>query len=301
MSDFVADYGEQLRQAAWRQLQTRRRLPRAALSRPARNICIALLALVVAAPAVATTGVWRPLLGDGGEQAPAASDDPVAGSQRAVLSVLRRAQQPADRGPQTTYALRFLSGSVAGVRTNEIRLLHVAPDGSGIVLIPVGRYGLMPPDARAPAGISEALRERMRQRMRARQGSDGLCMFAADQVNGRPDGGGFGCYSTAQLLQGQAAAGLGSRTYGLVPDGVEKIEIVAGGRTTQTVDVEQNFYLYSGQLGRGDRRWLDGDGKLIKTIPGASDLAPVEPPDPARSLCDPGVPRDKCLSGRYAP
>ena len=301
MSDFVADYGEQLRQAAWRQLKTRRRLPRAARSRPARNICIALLALVVAAPAVATTGVWRPLLGDGGEQAPKASDEPVAETQRAVLSVLRRAQQPADRGPQTTYALQFLGGSVAGVRTNEIRLLHVATDGSGIVLIPVGRYGLMPPDMSEPAGVSAALLERMRQRMRERQGSDGLCVFAADQLNGRPDGGGFACYGTEQLLQGHAAAGLGSRTYGLVPDGVEKIEIVDGGRTTQTVDVEQNFYIYSGQLGRGDLRWLDGDGKLLKTIPGASDLLAVEPPDPARSLCDPAVARNKCLSGRYAP
>ena len=130
MSDFIADYGEQLRQAAWRQLKTRRRLPRAALSRPARNICIALLALVVAAPAVATTGVWRPLLGGGDEQAPKASDEPVARSQRAVLSVLRRAQQPADRGRQTTFALKFLSGSVANVRTARSACCTSSPTGA---------------------------------------------------------------------------------------------------------------------------------------------------------------------------
>ena len=157
------------------------------------------------------------------------------------------------------------------------------------MLIPVGRYGLVP--KQDVAGLPEALLERMRRR----QGSDGLCLFGADI-----DGGGFGCFGSGQLLAGQASAGLGDRVYGLVPDGVERLEIVVGGHPKRTVDVEQNFYIYSGSLGRGDIRWLDADGKLLKTIAGASDLAP-EPPDPATSLCDPAVAREKCLSGRYAP
>ncbi len=162
MSDFISEYGEQLRQAGWRRLHARRFAPLMRV-RPARKVAVAIVVLCVAAPAVAATVVWHPLLGDGRSSAPTSSDEPAAESQRRVLSVLRRAQQPADRGAQTRYALKFLGASVAGVRTNEIRLLHVERDGRGIVLIPVGRYGL------APAGTPPALAERLGRRGKARR------------------------------------------------------------------------------------------------------------------------------------
>ena len=267
MSDFISDYGEQLRQAGWRRLQRRRRLPRMlGLARPTRRLVVVLIGLSVAAPAVAATVVWRPLLGDGRSDGPSASTAPAAESQRALLSVLRRPQRAADRGPQTGYALKFLGGSVADVRTTEIRLLHVEPDGRGIVLIPVGRYGLLPADA--PAVVRE----------HRRSGSDGLCLFAADQYHGRPAGGGFGCYGTRELLDNRAAAGLGRRVYGLVPDGVARIQVVGRDGTTLTAGVEDNFYIYTGSLGGGELRWLDERGEVIKSFPGAPALAPPDPP-----------------------
>jgi hypothetical protein len=254
MSDFVSEYGEQLRLAAWRRLSRRRR-PRLATGRPTRKVAVALLALIVAAPAVAATEAWRPLLGDG-RTGPTATDAPAAHSQRALLSVLRRPQTDADRGAQTTYALKFLGSSVADVRTTEIRLLHVEPDGRGIVLIPVGRYGL------PPAGLPAKLRRAMHRPA----GSDGLCVFAADQDHGHPAGGGFGCYSTRDLLAGRASAGLGHRVYGLVPDGVDRIEVALAGGTMLTAKVEQNLFIYSGSLGRGELRWLDRQGAVLKTV-----------------------------------
>ena len=266
MSDFISDYGEQLRQAGWRRVNRRRRLARGVLGRPTRRVVVVLVALFVAAPAVTATVVWRPLLGDGRPDAPTASPAPAAQRQRAILSVLRRPQEPADRGPQTRYALKFLGGSVADVRTTEIRLLHVEPDGRGIVLIPVGRYGLLPPDA--PAFMQE----------RRRAGTDGLCIFAADGANGQLAGGGFGCYGTQQLLDNRATAGLGRRVYGLVPDGVASIEVVGAGGRRLTADVKDNFYIYTGSLGGGELRWLDERGDVVKSFPGAPFLAPPDPP-----------------------
>jgi len=130
------------------------------------------------------------------------------------------------------------------------------------VLIPVGRYGL------APAGVPASMQERLRRRA----GSDGLCLFAADQAHGRPAGGAFGCYSTQQLLHGRAIAGLGRRVYGLVPDGVDKIKITLADNTTSTVNVQQNFFIYSGSLGRGEIRWLNKHGAVLRTIAHAADL-----------------------------
>lgn len=287
MSDFISEYGEQLRHAGWRCLDRRRRFPRVlGLARPTRRVVVALIALSVAAPAVTATVVWRPLLGDGRPDAPTASTAPAAERQRAILSVLRRPQEPADRGAQSRYALKFLSRSVADVRTTEIRLLHVEPDGRGIVLIPVGRYGLLPDDA------PESMRERRRT------GADGLCLFAADQENGRPAGGGFGCYGTQALLANRAAAGLGDRAYGLVPDGVASIEVVGDGMRI-TADVKNNFYIYTGSTGAGEMRWLDKRGDLVKSFPGAPDL-PMTPLDPPMTICDASVPAAQCRSGLWA-
>jgi hypothetical protein len=269
MSDFLSEYGEQLRLAAWRRHDRRRRFGFGWRGGRGKRVAGALLALVVAAPAVAATGVWRPMLGDGVSPPPSASTAPAAESQRALLSVLRRPQTPADRGARTGYALGFLGRSVADVRTTEIRLLHVESDGRGIVLIPVGRYGL------DPDGASPIPRP---------SGSDGLCVFAEDRDHGQPAGGGFGCYSTEQLLHGQLIAGLGQRVYGLVPDGVDKLQITTA-NTTLTVEVEQNFFIYSGMLGAGEIRWLDKTGRVLRTIPGAPGLPSVPPPRHAPRAC----------------
>lgn len=167
MSNFIADYGEQLRQAGWRRIERRHRLLRGHLP---RRLLVSLAVLAVAAPAVAQTGVWRPLLGDGRGPEPTTSSQPAAERQREILSVLCREQRPADRGAQTAYALRFLGASVSDVHTSSIRLLHVEPDGRGIVLIPVGQYN-------AGSGVGAAMRPE-HDRL---SGPDRLCLFAADQ------------------------------------------------------------------------------------------------------------------------
>lgn len=92
--------------------------------------------------------------------------------QRAILSVLRREQRAADRGPQTAYALGFLGVSVSDVHTTSIRLPHGEPDGHGIVLIPV-----------IPEHASPAMRRVLEPRLSE---PDRLCLFAADQEGGRP-------------------------------------------------------------------------------------------------------------------
>jgi hypothetical protein len=288
MSDFITDYGEQLRQAGWRRIERRRRLLRGHLP---RRLLVSLAVLAVAAPAVAQTGVWRPLLGDGRGPEPTTSSQPAAERQREILSVLRREQRPADRGAQTAYALRFLGASVSDVHTSSIRLLHVEPDGRGIVLIPVGHYNAAP-------GVAAAMRPE-HDRL---SGPDRLCLFAADQEAGRPAGGGFGCYSTEQLLAGRAAAGLGRRTYGLVPDGVARLQRTAPDGTRSTVEVHENVYIYDGLLGRDTVHWIGADGHVIKTLPGAEvELPPAAAEaDPATSLCDPAVPANQCASGRYS-
>jgi hypothetical protein len=198
----------------------------------------------------AAAGLWNPQLGDAHRGQPTSSVSPPPADQLADFAVLRRAATSADQGAQSEYALKLLDPSFHGVRIAYVRL--VGPSG-GYVLIPVESYS--PLD-----GTSE---------------TNALCLFARDPV----DGGGLSCYTTQQILQGQAvdtlltpAAGpitgtkhqsdgthlvtangshvivsngpamiAGGITSGLVPDGVARVRLTNSDGTV-TVAVHDNLY-----------------------------------------------------------
>ena len=111
-----------------------------------KRVACALLALVVAAPALAATGVLAPGAGR-------------RGSRRLPLPAPRRRPQVSGRCCRSCAAPRRLLTAAHAPRTRSdssaarspmcvqrrsVSLLHAEPDGRGIVLIPVGRYGLGP-------------------------------------------------------------------------------------------------------------------------------------------------------------
>lgn len=288
MSDFIAEYGERLRSAAWKRLHDR---PTSRERRRRLAAIAGLVGIAVAAPAVAASGVWRPLLGDETHQAPSASADDVPTEQQQLLGVLQRSQSEEDRGSRTGYALQSLTAGVAGVRTGGVRLLRQNVGGHAIVLVPVAQYGLERTGDPAPLrGAS------MRK--------DGLCLVATDTDRGEPAGASFGCYVTDQVRAGEAVAAIGQHVYGLVPDDVDSVSVLFDEGHAVNVAVQNNLFTYTVPAASDARaanlQWRDRAGSTIKTIPGSG----VPSPDatyPATSLCDPAVPRDKCLSGKYAP
>lgn len=198
----------------------------------------------------AAAGLWNPQLGDAhrGQPTPSASSPPA--DQLADFAVLRRPPTSADQGARSEYALKLLDPSFHGVRTAYVRLVG---SGGGYVLIPVEAY--TPLD-----GSPE---------------TNALCLFARDPV----DGGGLSCYTTRQILQGQAVDTLltpaprpttspehqsngshvvvsngshaivsngpamitGAVTSGLVPDGVAQVRL-SNSDGTVTVAVHDNLY-----------------------------------------------------------
>jgi hypothetical protein len=108
---------------------------------PRRGLIASGVVVLVGAPALAATGVWRPPIGDGAGPAPQISEKAPPADQLALLGVLRRPQTAADRGAASQSALQLLnSPSIEGVRTNSVRLLVRSPRDRGVVLVPVVRY-----------------------------------------------------------------------------------------------------------------------------------------------------------------
>lgn len=287
MSDFIAEYGELLHDAA------RRRSVGGSAAGNRRKLATvgAATALLVAAPALAATGFWRPLLGDAVHQAPTATLNSAPADQRAVLGVLRRPQTDQDRGPTTTAALQSLTATVAGVRTQDIRLLRANAGGHAIVLVPVERFGLEPAEAPKPPSPAPA-------------GDDGLCLVPTDTEHGQTTGAGFGCYRIGQVQSGTAIAAVGQQVYGLVPDDVDSISVrLSDGHSIDT-SVRDNLFTYalpvSAQTRATSLEWRDASDTVIKSLDGTAVPSP-HPTDPATSLCDPAVPPAKCMSGTYAP
>lgn len=137
--------------------------------------------LAVGGAATATTGIWSPQVGDERRGHPTVSATSVPEAQAERFGVLRREAAPADHGEQVRYALRFLDRRFKGIRTDSVRLLHVGTPGSpvdaGQILVPtVSKDGIR----------------------------DALCLFSIDPV----DGGGLTCWSTAQILAGEATNGM---------------------------------------------------------------------------------------------
>jgi len=68
---------------------------------------------------------------------------------------------------------------------------------------------------------------------------DALCLYYPQSVSGLSDD--IGCWSTAQVLAGQAFAGLGTHEFGVVPDGVTSVNVSLGS-WAQSVPVTDNFF-----------------------------------------------------------
>jgi hypothetical protein len=255
MQQFTADLTQAARRRASREITLRRR---------ARLTGLAVTgALTLGASVAAATAVWQPQLGDERRGQPTTDFSAPPAEELAALGVLRRESTPGDRGAQSIYALRLLDPSLRGVRTSYVRLLGSEPNGNGFVLIPVQSYYAA--DAGAPS-IANA-----------------LCVFSRDS-----DGGGLGCYSMQQVLEGRAVGSLvhasqpgaptaasppsvgshfmreqGSLTdgvsYGLVPDGVASVTLT-NRQGTITVPVRENFFETSLPTTDGS-----DDGRATKT------------------------------------
>lgn len=223
------------------------------------------LVLVVGAPALAATGVWRPPIGDGREPAPKITAQAPPADQLALLGVLRRPQTAADRGATTLDALRLIGGrSVTGVRTNSIRLLSDSPRNGGLVLVPVARYAR--PRMPVPADTPPEWRERLNPP----PVDDALCVF---QLKGA--GAGVACWSTADVREGRAWMSLGHRAVWVVPDGVATMRTTYPDAPAVEATVHGNVARFTepkGRHGSPTTTFLDAQGAAVRV------LDPVKPP-----------------------
>jgi hypothetical protein len=215
MSDFLDRLGGQLLVAG--QTLSARPAPRRArrLRLPRRTAALGLVAVVVTGSALAATQPWAPSLGRPELRdvptSTSASDAPA--DQVALLGVLARPQNAADRGARTEELLRHLGVEASGVRTGSIRAL-TSPTGEDAVLVSVERAG-------AVAGAAEPGQ------------SDALCVVIAD--------GGF-CGNADDLRAGRFMLLGGDHVYGLVPDGVSSVGLEYPGGQTRSAAVHDNFY-----------------------------------------------------------
>lgn len=229
---------------------------------------LAVGAVAVSGTAMAATGAWRPVLGaeDRGHPAPGASAVPV--EQLQALQVLRRSQQPRDRGPASQAVLGSLvNGEIAGVRTSSVRLLH--DDGTTRTVLltseTVGR------DDDAAVGLRRdvlCLEATGRSKAAAAdvQGADGRTRHVehpASPVVAES------CNTTQQLLSGGLSVSVPVddeiRLTGLVPDGVQTVQLHLEDGTTTSKPVGSNSYTatLSGPDEVRETVWLDADGDVI--------------------------------------
>jgi hypothetical protein len=248
--------------------------PRPERRRARRSSLVAVLAgLAVAAPTLAATQPWKPLLGDDRRGTPASSVQAPPAEQLAGLGVLRRPQSDDDRGQLAEQALRLTDSNVDGVRTGSVRTL--SSPATDAVLIPVERFNLqaakfLPPDA--PASMRNAFAVK----------HDGICLFVPDPAG---DGGGTGCNTWDELRQGTLPSRIGPIYYGVVPDGVARVTI----RTdigSLDAPVRENFFAARSEQASADRPtasalgvdWIDAAGNVTHSV-AAPTAADSRPPD----------------------
>ena len=269
----MSDYLDRLRDHL---VDTSRELHRRRRRRwPRRGGAATAVIVLVGAPALAATGVWRPQIGNGKQPAPRITAEAPPADQLAMLGVLRRPQTAADRSAASRAALRLLgSGSIEGVRTGSVRLLAQSPTDRGIVLVPVARYSRRSPPL--PADTPPEIR----RRLNPPPTRDALCLFQLDV-----DGAGVACWSSADVREGRAWMSLGHRAVWIVPDGVATVRTEYPGRATIDAAVKDNAAAFTEPRGRhGEARttFLDAHGATVKV------LEPPKPPPGAR----PGLPAE---------
>lgn len=213
----------------------RARLP----ARPRRTHAVRLrtpfavgIALVAITGAATASSLWLARAGNpiyGFNPGLASSSPPAA--QLAALAVLRRPQTDGDRGPGVQAALADVNNFTTGIRSNYVRMLETTRDGA-VVLVPVQRRDASAVGAPAQPAIDNA-----------------LCVYypfsGTSSLNSSTH-----CWSTQQLLAGQALAGIGDHEYGLAPDGVSSVLVVLG-RWQKSVTVTGNFFDATLPIGSG--------------------------------------------------
>lgn len=230
--------------------------------RPSRRVGLLAVAGVIASgSALAATGGWHPVLGDGKRGHPQEAHVTVPKAQTAALGVLRRAQTDADRTPEVLTALRMLArGEINGVHTDGIRVLRRRPDGVTL-LVPTERVG------RHDKGYGSSIRREVLCVMTSTR------LAARDGSTTRSAGGlivGQGCGDLRQLrktgIGGATSSAAGFVLNALVPDGVSRVVIRLRHHRTLTVPVRDNlFEINTGaELPPGwGVRWLDAQGHTI--------------------------------------
>jgi hypothetical protein len=207
-----------------------------------RGLISVAIAFAAAATTLAATHPWSPSVGTKrfNEPPPSLSASAPPAQELRRLGVLRREQAPADRGPGTLEALRFISPSGnQGVRLAYVRAL----EGGAATLVPV---------------------EKATENQAAPPIVDALCVFYAEPVG---EGGARLCWSLDDVTGGRARGELGDHAFGLVPDGVVSVNATLSDGSTVTAPVVDNFYDVAVPTGAGHAtaiQWLDRAGRPVK-------------------------------------
>ena len=231
----------------------------------------ALGGVVISGTALAATGTWHPQLGSPGRgPRPVQAATGLPAEQLAALSILRREQTAADRGPKVKAALKVLSGrDIDGIHTDAIRVVTDTPREVAI-LIPVERFGPGRSDGLCLMSSSYAGARTVRfgdrtEKLPAGFTGWGFTCGNLDTVRATgletgttsdPSGGLIVNGKPANLLQHRVA---------VVPDGVARVAVRLRGGRTVTVPVRDNVYRFdirgvSANLGT---LWYDANGNRI--------------------------------------
>jgi hypothetical protein len=240
MSDFIARYEAQLHHAARRELGGRRPwMPR----RLNRIVAVGVVGLAAAGVPAAAQNGWFPFAGR--KDAPTVTRSSPIGDLQAMLSVLRRPQTEADR-QAAQYALKFFGPNYRGVQIDYIRRAAVPSGDQAVILVPVKSYRPVPKFAM--------------QR-------DSVCLWRTDYLNGAREGGGRACFESPQIVGGRALQSLGHRLDMLVPDGVARVDAIAGDGTIVKVKPVDNVASWEGSWPKRIV-WYDDHGTPVRTITG---------------------------------
>ena len=183
-----------------------------------KPIAVGIALLSLGGAGAAASSLWlspagNPLYGFN----PGLTESAPPAAQLAALSVLRRAQTASDRGPGVQAALTDVNNFTTGIRSNYVRVLSTT-SGGPVVLVPV--------QTRNAAAAQPAIQ-------------DALCLYYPQAGSGLSDD--ITCWSTAQVLGGQAFGGLATHEFGVVPDGVTSVNVSLGS-WVKSVPVTGNFF-----------------------------------------------------------
>jgi hypothetical protein len=196
----------------------RRARPRLGLAVHMRRSVAVGIALVAVTGGATASSLWLAPAGNrvfGYNPGLAASAPPAA--QLGALGVLRRPQTDGERGPGVQAALADVNNFTTGIRSDYVRVLETTRDGA-VVLVPVKR--------REAIGSQSAI-------------DNALCVYYPSSGAGSKNN--TRCWSTQQLLAGQAFAGGSDHEYGLAPDRVPSV-LVALGPWKKSATVAENFF-----------------------------------------------------------